>query len=220
MSAGAKPPKPADRMLGFAQAAQKQINGALARCEERHPQEGPNSVLYVVLERDTARYRKQLNTVFSDYFGSLASVQLEVVDRATHEAVERLVDAGLVARTMRAARSLWPEDDSTISPPPLSEVEREKARAYRSDAARKLRAASALADADLNEEARTALLSAIEPLGLALAVENRLPEPQSLEDALLPAMGTAWKNALPLVRSFLRESSLPVSQVVFALGQV
>jgi hypothetical protein len=77
-----------------------------------------------------------------------------------------------------------------------------------------------LADADLNEEARTALLSAIEPLGLALAVENRLPEPQSLEDALLPAMGTAWKNALPLVRSFLRESSLPVSQVVFALGQV
>ena len=61
------------------------------------------------------------------------------------------------------------------------------------------------ASGDLAEEARLALLDAIEPLGRALAVENRRPEPQSLEDSLLPPLGAAWKDALPLVRSFLRE---------------
>ncbi|HEX3718989.1 MAG TPA: DEAD/DEAH box helicase [Verrucomicrobiae bacterium] len=220
-----KAPPPADRALGFAQAAHKHINGALARCEERYPQEGPHSVLYVVVERDAAQWRERLNTLHHDYFGPgqsdpLAPVRLEVVDRATHDAVQRLVDAGLVARTTRAARSLWPSDDSTTSPPPLSEAEREKARSYRSHAARKLKTASVLAGADLGEEARTALLDAIEPLGHALAVENRLPEPQSLEDALLPPMGAVWKDALPLMRNFLRESAHPVSPVVSALGQI
>jgi hypothetical protein len=218
-------PKPADRTLGFAQAAHKHIDGALARCEERYPLEGPHSVLYVVVERDAARCRERLTTLYQDYFGAgqsdpSAPVQLEVIDRPTHEALQRLVDSGVVARTTRATRSLWPPDDSTTSPPPLSEAEREKARLFRALAARKLRTASVLASADLDEEARAALLSAIEPLGLALAVENRLPEPQSLEDALLPPMGPAWKNALPVVRNFLREPSQPISLVISALGDV
>jgi hypothetical protein len=80
--------------------------------------------------------------------------------------------------------------------------------------------AGVLAAGDLGEEARVALLEAVEPLGRALAVENRLPEPQSLGDALLPPLGTAWKGALPLVRNFLRETSQPVPPILCALGQV
>jgi hypothetical protein len=220
-----KAPLPADRPLGFAQAARQQINGALFRCEERYPQEGPHSVLYVVVERDAAQWRERLNTLHHDYFGPgqsdpLAPVQLEVIDRATHDALQRLVASGLVSRTTRATRSLWPADESTTSPPPLSEAEREKAGSYRCQAARKLKVAGVLASGDLGEEARLALLDAIEPLGRALAVENRLPEPQSLEDALLPPLGTAWKEALPLLRNFLRETSQPVPPVLSVLGQV
>ena len=77
-----------------------------------------------------------------------------------------------------------------------------------------------LAGGDLEEEARQALIDAIEPLGCALAVEGRLPEPQSLEDALLPPLGAAWKEALPLVRNFLREPAQPVPPVLCALGAV
>jgi hypothetical protein len=220
-----KAPLLADRPLGFAQAIHQQVNGALFRCEESYPQEGPHSVLYVVVERDAAEWRERLNTVYRDYFGPgqsdpLAPVHLEVVDRVTHDALQRLVAAGLVARTTRATRSLWPADESTTCPPPLSEGEREKAGAYRCQAARKLKMAGVLAGGDLGEEARLALLDAIEPLGRALAVENRLPEPQSLEDALLPPLGTAWKEALPLVRSFLRETSQPVPPILSALGRV
>jgi hypothetical protein len=150
----------------------------------------------------------------------LAPVQLEVVDRATHDALQRLISAGLFAGTTRATRSLWPMDASTTALPPLSEAEREKAESYRCKAARKLKMAGVLAGGDLREEARLALLDAIEPLGCALAVENRLPEPQSLEDALLPPLGSAWKEALPLVRNFLRESSQPVPPIISALGQI
>jgi hypothetical protein len=60
----------------------------------------------------------------------------------------------------------------------------------------------------------------VEPLGCALAVENRLPEPPSLEDALLPPLGLAWNNALPLLRLFLRDTTHAIPPLVSALGQI
>ncbi len=167
---GSTAPPREDRPLGFAQAVRKFVDGALYRCEERFPQNGPHSVLYVVVERDAAQWRERLNTLHRDYFGNghsdyLMSVQLEVVDRSTHDALQRLVAAGVVAGTTRATRSLWPPDESTSAPPPLSEAEREKAGSYRCQAARKLKVAGVLAGGNLREEARMALLDAIEPLG-------------------------------------------------------
>jgi hypothetical protein len=231
MSTAAVQPKapanslPADRAFGFAQEARQRINGALCRCEERYPQDGPHSVLYVVVERDAPQFRLQLDSLHQDYFGSSpsdppASVRLEVIDRATDEALQRLIAAGLVANTTRATRPLWPPHPAAPAPSPLSGAEREKASAYRAQAARKLKMAAVLAGGDLADEARTALLAAVEPLGCALAVENRLPEPHSLEDALLPPLGLAWNNALPLLRSFLRDTSHAIPPVVSALGQI
>jgi superfamily II DNA or RNA helicase len=216
---------PADRAFGFAQEARQRINGALCRCEERYPQDGPHSVLFVVVERDAPQFRAQLDALHQDYFGPsqsdpLAPVRLEVIDRATDEALRRLIEAGLVANTTRATRPLWPPDAAAPAPSPLSEAEREKAAAYRAQAARKLKMASVLAGGDLADEARTALLAAVEPLGCALAVENRLPEPPSLEDALLPPLGLAWNSALPLLRAFLRDTAHAIPPVVEALGQI
>jgi superfamily II DNA or RNA helicase len=217
-------PLPADRPLGFAQAARQRINGALCRCEERYPEDGAHSVLYVVVERDAAQYREQLAALHQDYFGPgqsdpLSPVRLEVVDRATDDALQRLIEAGLVTTTIRATRPLWPPDLAVLVQP-LSDAEREKAAAHRAQAARKLRMASALAGADLAEEARAALLEAVEPLGRALALENRLLEPASLEDALLPPLAIAWKDALPLLRAFLRDTSHAIPPLLSALGQV
>jgi hypothetical protein len=214
-----------DRPLSFAQAVCKRIDGRHFRCQEYYPQEGPESVLYVVLEREAAQWRDRLHTLHRDFFGpehagQIGPVRLEVIDRATHDAVERLISAGLLARTTRFTRSLWPVDETTSSAQPMSEAEREKAEGYRRQAERKLKVASVLAAGDLEEEAREALLQAIEPLGRALAVENRLPEPESLEDALLPPIGPAWRQALPLVRRFLREPSQPVGPLLDVMGQV
>ena len=72
----------------------------------------------------------------------------------------------------------------------------------------------------MEQEARQALKEAIAPLACALAVENRLPEPRCLEDALLLPLATAWKGALPFVRSVLQEPSQPLPPILSVLGQV
>jgi hypothetical protein len=220
-----KPPLPADRSLGFAQAALQQVNGALCRCEERYPLEGPHSVLYVVVERDAAQWREKLNALHQDYFGPgqsdpLAPVRLEIVDRATDEALQRLFESGLAARTTRATRALWPAEGGPESPAPLSDAEREKAAAHRGRATRKLKMAAVLAGGGLPEEARAALMEAVLPLGCALAVENRLPEPASLQDAILPPMGLVWKDALPVLRALVQDASQPVAPAVAALNRI
>jgi hypothetical protein len=219
----AKPPLPADRPRGFAAAAQQRINGALLRCEERYPNDAPHSVLYVVVERDAAQYREQLNALHAEYFGPgqwdpLAPVRLEVIDRATDEALQRLIDAGLLAKTTRATRPLWPADAAETAPPPLSAAELEKLSAHRQRAARKLKMARVLCDAGLSEEARAALLEALPPLGCALALQHRFPEPASLDDALLPPLSSCWKEALPLLREFTADAARPCQPVLEVLA--
>ena len=77
--------------------------------------------------------------------------------------------------------------------------------------------ARVLCDAGLSEEARAALLEAVLPLGCALALQHRLPEPASLDDALLPPLSPCWKEALPLLREFTADAAHPCQPVLEAL---
>jgi superfamily II DNA or RNA helicase len=202
-----KPPLPADRSLGFAAAAHQRINGALVRCEERYPNEGAHSVMYLVVERDAPQWREKLNSLHDEYFGPgqsdpLAPTRLEVIDRSTDEALQRLIEAGLVAKTTRGSRPLWPADGAEAAPLPFTAAELEKISAHRQLASRKLKMARVLSDAGLLDEANAALLEGMLPLGRALAVEQRLPEPATFKDALLPPLSPCWKNALTLLREF------------------
>lgn len=214
---------PADRALGFAQAARERTNGALLRCEEHHPLAAPHSVLYVVVRHELPLWNKHLSALHQEFFDPEQTgqypVRLQVVDGATDEALQQLMAAGVVSRTTRATRSLWPAQDAE-APPLLSDAEQARADAYRVRAARKLRMAAVLSAGDLREEALQAMMDAIEPLGCALAVENQAPEPHCLEDALLPPLAAAWKDALPLIRAVLREPTQPLAPVLSALGRV
>jgi hypothetical protein len=208
------PALPADRPKGFAAAAHQRINGAMVRCEERYPGEGPHSVLYVVVERDAAQWRESLAALHQDYFGPgrwdpLSPVRLEVIDRATDEAVQRLVDAGLISRATRAIRPLWPDEPAGSAPLALTEEERQQAALCRQQAARKLKMARLLGEGGLDEEARGALLEAVHPLARALAIENRLPAPADADKALLPPLSSCWKTALEPLRQFLADASAP-----------
>ena len=220
-----KPPLPADRSLGFAQAASQQINGALVRCEERYPDNGPHSVLYVVVDRDAAQWREKLSALHTEYFapGSvdpLAPVQLEVIDRATDEALKRLIESGLISRTTRACRPLWPADSTSATPSPLSATELQQAAAHRQLARRKLKMARLLCDTEFADESRAAVRDALLPLARAIAVENRLPEPASLNQITMAPLTLAWKDALPTVRQFMQEATGDMGQVVEALERI
>lgn len=215
---------PSDRAIAFAQLAREKINGALVRCEERYPQSGPHSVLVVVVERDAAQVRERLAGLHGELFGPgqtdpLAPTQLEVIDRATDEALERLIAAGLIHRATRATRPLFPQAEAA-TPPPLSTEELARAKAHREQAHRKLKMARLLADGALEEEARAALLAAVVPLARALAVEARLPEPGTAEDAVLPPLSHQWKEAAPLVRKFVSNSSEALQPMLESLVKV
>ncbi|MEO5960979.1 MAG: C-terminal helicase domain-containing protein, partial [Opitutaceae bacterium] len=220
----AKPALPADRALGFAQRARERIDGALVRCEERYPAAGPHSVLYVVVEREAAAWRGRLDELHAEFFGPgkidpLAPVQLEVVDRATHEALERLAAAGLLTLTARGSRALLPESGPESAPPPLSAEEREHAAARRAHAARKLKMARLLGEGGLGDEAREPLLEAALALSRALAIERRMPEPTTLDDALRPPLSHAWKETLPTLRRFAADPAQPWLPLAEALGK-
>ncbi len=202
---------PADPALAFAQLAAERINGALVRCEERYPQAGPHSVLVLVVERDPAQFSEKLKSLHTEVCGPakndpLAPVQLEVIDRATDEAIQRLIAAGLISKTTRATRPLFPVSDS-IESVSLSAEELAKAKLHRERATRKLKLARVLGEGGFGDEARPALLDAALGFAWALAVEHRLPESPELKDALLPPLSNCWASALPTLEKFLQDSA-------------
>ncbi|HOK78807.1 MAG TPA: hypothetical protein PLW35_13945, partial [Verrucomicrobiota bacterium] len=145
--------------------------------------------------------------------------RLEVIDRQTDETIQKLVEAGLIAKTTRASRLLYPtpQGNGTLQ---LSPEEQADAKAKREIAARKLKMATLLGEGGFDSEARTALFEAIYALAKAMAVESRIPEPATLEDALLPPLSHSWKEALELIKSFVADANRPWQPLVNALSKL
>ena len=72
----------------------------------------------------------------------------------------------------------------------------------------------------LNEEAREATLETILLLGRALAVENRVPEPAELNEALKAPLSFYWGEVLPAISEFAVTPSLPATQVAQKLQKI
>jgi len=202
-SSNLKSQPPADRPRAFAEEARRQLGASLVACEERFPRESTHSVLYVVVEGQAAACRPRLERLHAELCGGLKStapVQLEVLDRATHEVLERLIAAGLIASLSRAARPLHP---ARKTPAPLSAEERARAKTHRDLAARKLKMARLLVDGGLPEEARQPMLDAALALSRALAVETRLPEPGDAGEITTPALAASWGRHAGAIQDFL-----------------
>jgi superfamily II DNA or RNA helicase len=213
-TAQSKPPVPSDRPLAFAQRARDAINGALVRCEERYPQQGDHAVLLVVVEQNPAQHQQTLQRLHGDLFGPgqidpLTPVHLEVIDRATHDALERLVTAGLIQSSIRVSRSLWPAPEPAPAPPPLSAEEKACIDQHRAQAQRKLKMGRLLGEGGLDDEARAPILEAMHYLGRAAAVEQRLPEPDDVKDVLLPPLSHHWGEAAGFLRAFVADPHQP-----------
>lgn len=220
VAAELKPSKPTDRPRAFAEAAGRQLGASLVACEERFPREGAHSVLYVVVEGQAALHRPRLETLHAELCADLeavAPVRLEVLDRATHEALERLIAAGLIAPISRAARPLHPVAETSV---PLSAEERARAQVHRDLAARKLKMARLLADGGMAEEAREPLLNAALVLSRALAVEARLPEPGAVADMISPPLAAAWGKHAIAIQDFLAQPEVHRDRAMRAMEEL
>ena len=77
--------------------------------------------------------------------------------------------------------------------------------------------AALLGGGGLLEEEREALLQAGLWLGKALGVENRVAEPNSLEDALRPPHALFWGDSLPIIQAYAADPSAPAAPAAAAL---
>jgi len=181
-------------------------------------------VLFVVVERDVPQHSERLKSLHAEYFlgtekDTLSPVRLEVIDRATDEALQRFLELGLVSRATRAIRPLFPAEPGPV-PPALSEAELKLVAGHRESAARKLRMGKLLSEGELEEEARIAILDSILPLGRALAIENRLSEPVSVEEALHGPLGHCWGESLQGLRQFTAEPATPCDKAMSGIQSV
>lgn len=175
------------------------------RCDERYPRDGAHSVVCVVVEREAAQFQPRLAELHTEYFGDgdpLAPVQLEIVDRATDDAIRRLIAAGLIAPTPRGNRLLFSATPEA-APPPLTPHQQAEIAALQAQSARKLKLARTLGDAGFVEETRTPLLSAILLRARAIAIEHSLPEPADLGAAMSPPLSTHWQTARSALQDFV-----------------
>jgi hypothetical protein len=125
--------------------------------------------------------------------------------------------AGLISKSTRAARPLFPAQSEGLTALPLTGEEEAKAANHRAQAQRKLKMARVLGEGDFVEETRAALLEGAHSVGRALAIENRLPEPPSLDDALLAPLSLCWKDSLAVLRQFISDTKEPWQPVLESL---
>jgi len=213
-------PLPVDRALAFSEAARKKLGASLLRCEERYPLEGSHSVVLAVVDGDAFLGQEKLAPLHEDLFGEgksdpLAPTRLEVIDRNTYDAVQRLMQAGLIAPATRAIRELF--SGTAEAAGQISEAERQKAEAHRQQAGRKLKMARLLSGGGLLEEEREALLQAMSWVGRALAVENHIAEPENLNDAFRAPASVFWGESLSLMNDYLSNPASPPAPISEAM---
>jgi superfamily II DNA or RNA helicase len=216
-------PRPVDPSAAFSRRALETINGAMIRCEERFPDKSSHSVLVVVVDGPIGVHVPRLQSIHQELFGPgktdpLAPVRLEILDRATDEAIQRLIAAGLLAPTARASRPLFPA--GTDQERPLTPDEIAKARGLRELAGRRLKMARILGEGGFDEEARQPFLEAIVGFSRACATERRLPEPADTEDALRPPLSCALGDGLTVLRDFAANESMSWRPAADALAKL
>jgi hypothetical protein len=211
---------PADPAEAFAQHAAELIGTQLLACEERFPDGASGSVLVVVVDRDAPTWGERLKPLYEKLFqnkrpGSPEDVRLEVVDRSTEEAIRRLCESGLLQVKIRATRHLHPKRE--IASTVLSDEERARLDSHRVRGKRKLKMGRILAAEELFDEARDAVGEAILSAARANAVQARLPEPERLEETVLPPLAACWGESRSLIQRFLAETNHELGSIIQAL---
>lgn len=215
----AKPRRPADPAEAFSQRAAALLGGRLVSCEERFPDAGEAggaapSVVVVVVDRDAEAWRPRLTETFSnaDPGAESSPARLEVIDRATAQALERLQAAGLIQSRVRATRHLHPADERATAP--LTKEEEARAADWRGQAARKLKLSRILLAEEMPGEAADALRESVRLLGCAFAVEMRTALPQTPVAAMTPPLHFRWGKAAALLQPLVSGNETPLSPLV------
>jgi hypothetical protein len=225
----AKPAPPADPAEAFSLRAAALLGARLITCQERYP-EGDESaaapVLVAVIDRDAEAWRPRLAELQAELFATggdsgqaAPAVRLEVIDRATAQALERLEAAGLIYSRVRATRHLHPTGTTSVAA--LTDEEKARASDFRRQAAKKLKLARILFAEEMADEAAGALREAVRLAGGAFAVEERVTTiPATPAAALAPPLSYRWGEAAAQLQPLLSGSELALAALFEAMSRV
>ena len=190
----AKPVPPADPAEAFSQRAAALLGTRLVACQERYPDADAPRVVVVTVDRDAEAWQPRLAELHAALFvgeDPMGPTRLEVLDRATVQALERLEAAGIIRSCVRAIRHLQPVGAAAVAP--LNDEEKIRVADFRRQAAKKLKLAKILLAEDLADEAMAALGESARLAGCAFAVEGRATAlPADLAAALAPPLSFRW----------------------------
>ncbi len=179
-------------------------------CEERQVSAGAPT-LWIVVEADAPRAREALERLRdASSHPAERRLRLEVIDRGAADLLARLEEQGLVQRTARVSRTLFPAPGE---PRGLSAAAHSRVAAHLEAASRQLRLARLLSSdgSDFPTEAAAALRTALAALSAALAAREMLPEPLESEGAVPTRLAPLWGPARPAVEEFLRNPVRPTT---------
>jgi len=213
----ARPAAPADPAAAFAERARGLLDARLITCEERHGASGPPT-LWVVVGGDAAGARERLLPLHAELYPETSDLRgrLEVIDEAGAGLLRRLETEGLVQRTARATRVLFPErqEKTPLDPATLARV-----GSLLEQTARQLRLTRLLSTdpGDFAEESAAALRTAIAMTSEALALRAGLTPPPEDERSLPGWIAPHWGDARGVVEGFLAGPDRPLAPVIEAV---
>lgn len=222
----------ADPAAAFAAAARTRLGPRLLRCEETFPAAPaaepaprgagfvplpaaatPPPVLLAVVSGPAAELRPHLESLLAatPWPANKPRPVLQVLDEPTWSALELLAATGMLTLHGRASRPLLDADPAhPAPPPPLDAASQARLATLRDLARRKARAARALFDAGLADEAPPLLRAAALAHAQAGAVLARAEEPADLAAAVREPHLSRWPASLhSLVTRLANETPLP-----------
>lgn len=220
--AAKKPAPPADPGEAFAQRAAALLGSRLVACAERYPDGEAPRTLVVTVDRDADSWQQRLAELHAALFAAedpLAAPRLEVLDRATVQALERLEAAGIIRSCVRATRHLHPAGAAAAAP--LSDDEKTRAGDLRRQAAKKLKLAKILLAEELADEAIAALRESARLTGCAFAVEERMATlPADLATALAPPLSFRWGALAERLAALVTGAAAAPAEIIAELNSV
>ncbi|MGE3312912.1 MAG: SNF2-related protein [Limisphaerales bacterium] len=202
-----------DPSLTFARFAAERVGPSLLACTERRQAKGGGPVACFVVEQDAAGSRARIDALRDDLRarvgGNPADLAdripaIEVIDRQTHETIERLIAAGLLLRPKSMERILPLSGEPAR--PLLNPEEIERCRAGHARSEHALRRARVLGEAGFESECGASLAEAALHLAGVLALVQRLPPPESLDATFSGAYEALWGESATVLEELTGDS--------------
>jgi superfamily II DNA or RNA helicase len=204
----------------FTEVVRGELGPRLVRCEISKPTGNSPAVLLVVVRDLRKELRDQVETLARAELAMRDAIQplrVEVMDAATHDAVHRLLQAGVLKPAEGESRVLFAAE---VMPPrpSLSQEQQAKVVSLREQAARQIKLARLLLGEGFPDEARGPLLAAALGIGRSLAIAHGLPQPAAPGDLLQPPLFTILGDDASVLQEVMNSNRQMLGDAIAAFA--